>query len=92
MLPEVNALIKLYQLKPLPVEGTLFVNTYRSQQKIGDHQPFGTAMIGLYCEEPLSQSLFHRLTSDEVWHFYGGDPLRLILLHPDGSSVIPGDF
>ena len=30
--------------------------------------------------------MFHRLKYDEVWHFYGGDPLRLILLFPDGSS------
>ena len=27
-----------------------------------------------------------KLTIDEMWHFYGGDPLRLILLYPDGSS------
>jgi predicted cupin superfamily sugar epimerase len=44
-------------------------------------------MIGMYCNEPLSRSVFHRLPVDEVWHFYGGDPLRLILLHPDGSSM-----
>ncbi len=42
--------------------------------------------MGLYAHEPLSRSLFHRLTSDEVWHFYAGDALRLVLLHPDGSS------
>ena len=28
----------------------------------------------------------HRLKTDEVWHFYAGDPLRLILIAPDGSS------
>ena len=46
----------------------------------------GTAMIGMYSADPPSRSLFHRLTFDEVWHFYGGDPMRLILLHPDGST------
>jgi predicted cupin superfamily sugar epimerase len=86
MLPEVKALIKHYKLEPLPVEGTLFVSTYRSQQEFGDGKSFGTAMIGLYCNEPRSVSLFHRLPVDEVWHFYGGDPLRLVLLYPDGSS------
>jgi predicted cupin superfamily sugar epimerase len=86
MLPEVKALIDHYQFQPLPVEETLFVSTYRSQQEFGDRQPFGTAMIGLYCEQPLSYSRFHRLTADEVWHFYSGDPLRLILLYPDGTS------
>jgi predicted cupin superfamily sugar epimerase len=43
-------------------------------------------MIGLYSEEPFSVSCFHRLTSDEIWHVYGGDPFKLILLYPDGSS------
>jgi predicted cupin superfamily sugar epimerase len=86
MLAEVKALIEHYKLEKLPVEETLFVSTYHSQTEFGDHQPCGTAMIGLYCEQPLSFSRFHRLKADEVWHFYGGDPLRLILLYPDGSS------
>ena len=44
-------------------------------------------MIGMYAHEPLSRSLFHRLPADEVWHFYGGDPLRLVLLYPGGQSA-----
>ena len=44
-------------------------------------------MIGLYAHDPPSHSLFHRLPADEVWHFYGGDPIRLILLHPGGTST-----
>ncbi len=62
------------------MEGTLYAETYRSAGG------YGTAMLGLYCDEPHSLSTFHRLTADEVWHFYAGDPLRLILLYPDGSS------
>src|SRR5271165_5220237 len=85
MLPEVSALIKLFNLKPLAIENTLFAQTYVSEIKIGDH-PISSAMIGLYCETPLSVSLFHKLTFDEVWHYYAGDPFRLILLYPDGSS------
>jgi uncharacterized protein len=86
MYPEVKALIDHYHLQPLPVEGTLFVSTYRSPQEYENSKPVGTAMIGMYCDEPHSVSLFHKLKYDEVWHFYGGDPLRLVLLHPDGSS------
>lgn len=82
----VKALIDHYRLQPLPVEGTLFVSTYRSTQEYEGGKPVGTAMIGMYCDEPRSVSLFHRLKYDEVWHFYGGDPLRLILLYPDSSS------
>lgn len=76
------ALIEAYRFEPLPVEGTLFASTYRSNQSLPDGSPFGTAMIGLYAHDPLSRSLFHRLPSDEVWHFYGGDAFRLVLLYP----------
>ena len=86
MQPEVKALIDHYQFQPLPVEGTLFVSTYRSSQEYEDGKPVGTAIIAMYCDDPYSISMFHKLKYDEVWHFYGGDPLRLILLYPDGSS------
>ncbi|MEY3546983.1 MAG: hypothetical protein RLZZ313_1345, partial [Verrucomicrobiota bacterium] len=77
MNPTIQELIRRYRLEPLPVEGTLFVESYRSALELQPGRPAGTAMIGLYCEEPLSHSLFHRLTLDEVWHFYGGDPFRI---------------
>lgn len=86
MHPKVKSLIDHYKFQPLPAEGTLFVSTYRSAGEFENGKPHGTAMIGMYCDEPHSLSLFHRLTADEVWHFYGGDPLRLVLLYPDGSS------
>ena len=93
MLPEIKALIEHYKLEPLPVEGALFLSTYRSDQEFGDGNPCGTAIIALYCDEPRSVSLIHKLPVDEVWHFYGGDPLRIVLLCPDGSSkdVIMGN-
>jgi predicted cupin superfamily sugar epimerase len=93
MLPEVKALIEHYKLEPMPVEGTLFLSTYRSDQELGDGKPICNAMIALYCDEPRSVSLIHKLPVDELWHFYGGDPLRLVLLYPDGSSkdVIMGN-
>ena len=87
MEPLVERLIEHYGLEPLPVEGTLFASTYRSAANTSDGGPVGTAMVGMYAHQPLSRSLFHRLTSDEIWHFYGGDPIRLILLHPDGTST-----
>jgi len=79
-------LIEHYGMTVLPVESTLIASTYRSDAQTAAGGPLGTAMVGLYCQEPLSRSLFHRLAHDEVWHFYAGDPLRLVLLHPDGHS------
>ncbi len=84
--PVIARLIEHYDLRPLPIEGTLFTGTYRSADDTPDGRPAGTAMIGMYSHEPSSLSMFHRLPTDEVWHFYGGDPIRLILLHPDGTS------
>jgi len=86
MHPSVKALIEHYNLQPLPIEGTLFVSTYRSPQEYETGKPVGTAIIAMYCDNPSSVSMFHKLKYDEVWHFYGGDPLRLVLLYPDGSS------
>lgn len=84
--PVTQAIIDHYGFQPLPVEGTLFVSTWRAATAAAGQEPAGTAMIGLYSNMPLSVSCFHRLTHDEVWHVYGGDPFRLILLHPDGTS------
>ena len=86
MHPDTKALIEHFQLEPLPVEGTLFTRTYRSRLEMPDGVPCGTSMIGLYSDSPPSVSCFHRLNHDEIWHVYGGDPFKLILLHPDNSS------
>ena len=84
--PTTRQLVEHLGMTPLPVEATLFVSTYRSAADMPDGGPVGTAMIGLYSNDPPSRSLFHRLDFDEVWHFYRGDPMRLVLLHPDGTS------
>jgi uncharacterized protein len=81
----VKALVERFGMTPLPVEATLFAQTYRSAGTLGDG-PVGSAGVGLFCTDPPSRSLFHRLTFDEIWHFYAGDPLRLVLLHADGLA------
>jgi predicted cupin superfamily sugar epimerase len=83
----VRLLIERFGMSPLPVEGTLFAETYRSDLIMPSGGPAGTAGVGLFCNEPPSRSLFHRLAFDEVWHFYAGDPLRLVLLRPNGSDA-----
>jgi predicted cupin superfamily sugar epimerase len=30
----------------------------------------------------------HRLPTDELWHFYLGDPIELLLLYSDGSDEL----
>jgi predicted cupin superfamily sugar epimerase len=83
----VAQLIEQFGMAPLPVEGTLFAETFRGAA--------WSAGVGLFAVDPPSRSLFHRLAFDEVWHFYAGDALRLVLLHPDGSDeevVMGGDL
>ena len=92
---KIQQLIDHYQLEVLPVEGTLFKSTYVSSQQTETGDPISTAIIGLYTNEANSFSSFHRLQHDELWHFYAGDPLRLVLLHPDGLSedvILGPDF
>jgi predicted cupin superfamily sugar epimerase len=53
-----------------------------------DGRPVGTAIVALLTDEPGSFSDMHRLPTDEFWHFYLGDPIELLLLHPDGSDEL----
>ncbi len=89
---EIKAIIDHYQFDRIPLEGTFYKSTYVAKKTI-DNNPVGTAIIGLYCHKPLSVSFFHRLTHDEVWHFYKGQAFILHLLHPNGSyqKVIMGN-
>jgi len=35
---------------------------------------------------PETKSLLHRLPTDEIYHFYLGDPILMLQLHPDGAT------
>ncbi len=83
---EVRKLIELFQFDRIPSEGTLYKRTYACQKQFDTGVASGTAMIGLYSRIPESSSKFHRLSRDETWHFYKGDPFKLYLLYQDGSS------
>ncbi len=79
-------IIELLGLEPLPVEGGLFRQTWKS---VRDTDVVGTATYAAFTDDPDSFSAMHRLPVDEIWHFYLGDPVELLLLHPDGSWSRP---
>lgn len=85
--------IEQLQMSMLPVENTYYKSTYVGEIDQITEQPSSTAILALYSEEPLSRSLFHKLKTDEMWHFYAGDPIQLHLIYPDGSyrKVVLGD-
>ena len=49
-------------------------------------KPAGTAIVAMITDEQQSFSALHQLKTDELWHFYVGDPLVLVLLEPGGTS------
>ncbi|MBO0700450.1 MAG: cupin domain-containing protein [Zavarzinella sp.] len=82
-----DEVIALLQLQPHPVEGGFFRETYRSAatlQRDGATRSVGTAIY--YLLTPKTVSALHRLPGDEVFHFYAGDPVRMLQLWPDGST------
>ncbi len=87
--------INHFKMEILPIEGTYYSKTYESKVLTNSAKPAGTAILGLYSNNPLSRSLFHKLDYDEIWHFYAGDPIKLILLFPDSKVeevILGSDF
>ncbi len=88
MRPTADQLRQLWQMTTMPQEDVLFTPTYESPGRGPDGKPLSTAMLAMVTDEPGSFSDMHRLPTDEIWHFYLGDPIDLLLLHPDGSDEL----
>ncbi len=93
MTPE--QIIDFFGMKPLPDEGGCYVETYRAAEKLSasllPQRYAGTRNIStaiLYLLTPETFSAMHRLKSDEVFHFYLGDPVTMLLLGPEDKSQI----
>ena len=83
---EIKALLKL---EPHPVEGGSFRRTYTSNHRVPlarGERAMGSAIY--YLLEPGTFSEMHVLTSDELFHFYLGDPVEMLQLWPDGHSEV----
>lgn len=73
-------IISHFDLRPLPVEGGYFRETYTADLQlpasilppsIRSERPAKSVILYLLTAE--TQSRLHRLETDEVWHFYLGD-------------------
>ncbi len=99
---KIESIIKKLDLKPLPDEGGYFCETYRSKIyapiQINDDKKeisrnLGTAIY--YLITPDSFSALHKVKSDEIFHFYVGDPVEMLQIFEDGKikKIIMGsDF
>src|SRR3954469_23957328 len=89
------------KLAPHP-EGGYFRETYRAAERIArDALPrrFSgerSASTAIYFLLETGQcSRLHRIRSDEVWHFYAGDPLIVVEIDPGGrlkTTRLGGDL
>ncbi|GAA1999151.1 cupin domain-containing protein [Nakamurella flavida] len=75
----VEQIIAALALEPLPVEGGLFAVTHADEHGSAIH----------FLVRAPDFSALHLLTAAETYHHYAGAPLRLVLLHPDGTVTRP---
>jgi hypothetical protein len=90
-----DQVIRHFGLIPLRGEGGMFRQSYVASEWIprpalppryGNDKPLSTAIYYLLTGDPDTFSALHRLPTDEVYHFYAGDPVDLLLLHPGGQG------
>ncbi|NLI97962.1 cupin domain-containing protein [bacterium] len=90
-----DEIIRLLGLERLEMEGGYYCQSYRSTEVIPREalppryksaKVFGSAIY--YLLTPDQRSAMHRLPTDEIFHFYLGDPVTQLQLRPDGSSEV----
>lgn len=84
---KVDQLISELGLSPHP-EGGYFKETYRSNLVIQTESGVRQASTGIYyLLENDDFSAFHRIKSDEMWHFYAGSPLEVHSIDQEGNHL-----
>lgn len=77
------------RLEPHPVEGGFFRRTYTSPGSVELERGGRNLSSAIYyLLEAGTFSELHVLDSDEIFHFYYGDPVEMLQLYPDGSSAV----
>ena len=76
MHPRAEQLIRDLELQPHP-EGGHYAEVHRSAAS--------TSIYFLLASGEVSR--WHRVVSEEIWHFYEGSPLELLQLTPDGADL-----
>lgn len=78
--PTIDELLAHWKMQAMETENIMF-----SQSYVGTAS---TAIIAMVIDDPQSFSDMHRLPTDEIWHFYLGDAIELLLLDPNGSDEV----
>ena len=84
--------IRTLSLVPHPEEGGYYRETYRAPREYAPgatHPGVRSASTAIfYLLTPDTYSALHRLPGDEIFHFYAGDPVEMLMLHPAGSTEV----
>jgi predicted cupin superfamily sugar epimerase len=78
-----DEIIRILELTPLVAEGGMLRQTYLSSDRMGEKSAC-SAIYFLLSGKAFSH--LHRLPTDEIYHFYGGDAVEMLRLNPDGSG------
>jgi hypothetical protein len=78
--PTAADMIRALKLKPHP-EGGHYRETFRDTHQL-DGRPASTAILFLLGRGERSH--WHRIDAVEIWHYYGGAPLKLVVV--DGAK------
>ncbi|QRR02698.1 cupin domain-containing protein [Dyadobacter sandarakinus] len=82
-----------YNLLPHP-EGGYYTESYRASEVVA-HQALPGRFSGdrvystgiYFLLETHDFSAFHRIKSDEMWHFYAGGALEIFVINPDTGAL-----
>lgn len=85
MPPTAEALIAALGLVPHP-EGGAFAETYRHPERVPVRGGRALATAIYFMLRAGERSQWHRVASDEIWFYHGGDPIELRQIAPDGTA------
>jgi predicted cupin superfamily sugar epimerase len=95
MTEKVKKIIQTLGLEPLTFEGGYFRSTYRSAHILEkEHLPEGynsrrvVSSAIYYLLTPDTCSRMHRLPTEEIFHFYAGDPVQMLQLSEHGTGKV----
>ncbi len=103
---DTNEIINFFNLEPLPKEGGFYRRIYNDSYMIPEsaleNKKGGRSCVSFiyYLITPESFSGLHCVSSTEIFHFYAGDPVRMIQINQNaeftervlGNNFINGEF
>ncbi len=82
---QAKEIIKRLEMKPLPMEGGYYIETYRADDRV-EGRPLCTCILFLITRENFSK--LHRLRFAEIYHFYYGDPVTMLNITDEGKTSV----